>query len=205
MSRPIDVKATDLFPTRIWTARLDFLSESFPRWLALARSFRATHPAPAGGSNRRGWNSDKALFGRPEFAPLHDAARTVFSAVFTQMRTPFAAPGSYELEAWLNISDPGGFNAVHSHPGVLLSGVFYLSTPAGSGSLVLRDPRPGVALGPFSGDGPNCRQLVRVRPVPGLLCVFPNWLEHDVEPNEGQESRVSIAMNAKARGAPGAA
>ena len=201
MPKPIDVKAADLFATRIWTARLDALSDSFPRWIELAKRLREAHPQPAGGSNRRGWNGDKRLFARPELASLQDAARNVFAAAFAEMRCGFASPGSFALEAWLNISDPGGYNTVHTHPGVLLSGVFYLATPPGSGSLVLRDPRPGVALGPFIGKGPNCRQVIKLRPVPGLLCVFPNWLEHDVEENEGAESRVSIAMNAMPAGA----
>ncbi|WP_405000881.1 putative 2OG-Fe(II) oxygenase [Hydrogenovibrio sp.] len=33
-------------------------------------------------------------------------------------------------------------------------------------------------------------------PKTGQLVLFPNWLEHSVMPNESNETRVSIPMNA---------
>ena len=32
-------------------------------------------------------------------------------------------------------------------------------------------------------------------PVPNTLIMFPAWLEHDVEPNQSQEERISISFN----------
>jgi hypothetical protein len=37
---------------------------------------------------------------------------------------------------------------------------------------------------------------VRVRPVAGLLVVFPNWLYHWVHPYTGQTPRIAISFNA---------
>lgn len=96
------------------------------------------------------------------------------------------------------MNDKGGFNTLHSHPGALMSGTFYLTVPEGSGELVFRDPRLGVVLSPFHGDNaPNSANDVKLIPKVGMLAIFPNWLEHRVEPHQGEIPRVSIAMNAQ--------
>ena len=79
-----------------------------------------------------------------------------------------------------------------------MSGTFYLTVPEGSGELVFRDPRLGVVLSPFHGDNaPNSANDVKLIPKVGMLAIFPNWLEHRVEPHQGEIPRVSIAMNAQ--------
>jgi uncharacterized protein (TIGR02466 family) len=83
---------------------------------------------------------------------------------------------------------------MHAH--ALLSGVFYLNVPAGSGPLMFRDPRPGVLHSPFTGEGPNALKMVSLPPSAGLLVLFPHWLEHWVEQHDNDEPRISIALNA---------
>lgn len=190
----IPVQSLDLFPTRIWQFDLSHLASYFPAWQQSLEDWRAQEPTAAGRSNRSGWNSDKTLFGKPEFAPLLEAAQTAFIHALRESQ-----PGrnlSFALEAWANIHDPGGYNMMHLHQGVLLSGCFYLTMPEGAGALVFQDPRPGVVLSTFKGPGVNSNQFVQVKPRPGLLLLFPNWLEHAVETNEASTQRHAIAMNA---------
>lgn len=79
---------------------------------------------------------------------------------------------------------------------MLLAGCFYLTVPEGAGALNFQDPRPGVVLSTFTGPGVNSNQYVQVKSRPGLLLLFPNWLEHAVETNEASTQRHAIAMNA---------
>jgi uncharacterized protein (TIGR02466 family) len=190
----VSVQHTDLFPTRLWIFDLMELAPHFPAWRTALARLREQSPSPAGRSNRGGWNSDKKIFDDPLFAALRATCQRAFSHAFLQ--TDPKANFSFRLEAWANIHDSGGYNLYHLHQNVLLSGCFYLSTPEGSGDLVFRDPRPGVQLSPFSGKGANANQLGRVTPRAGMLVVFPNWLEHAVDPNNAPSARVSIAMNA---------
>ena len=44
-------------------------------------------------------------------------------------------------------------------------------------------------------NGVNNFSETSIKPGAGQLIVFPNWLEHRVEVNEAEESRVSIALN----------
>jgi len=102
----------------------------------------------------------------------------------------------FQLESWVNLHDRGGFNFLHIHDGTLLSGVFYLQVPSGSGDLVFRDPRPGVLNASFKGSDVNGHSDVHLRPETGLVVIFPSWLEHYVEPHENDIVRISISFNA---------
>jgi hypothetical protein len=68
--------------------------------------------------------------------------------------------------------------------------------PEGSGSIIFRDPRPGVVLSPYYGNGVSNCNMAPIRPDAGTLLLFPNWLEHEVEAHGGTTPRMSIAMNA---------
>lgn len=186
----------DLFATRIWTFNLSGLEHQFPVWQSALDDLRKKSPNAAGRSNRHGWNSDKTIFADPVFAPLRKACEVSFVHAFRDMKLPEHA--RFRLEAWANIHDPGAYNTAHIHQNVMLSGSFYLSVPEGSGALVFRDPRAGAVLSPFRGTGANNANVFSIRPKPGTLLVFPNWLEHAVETHEGNTPRVCIAMNALA-------
>ena len=188
------LQAYDLFPTRIWQARLPALRGHFDAWVAMVMRMREANPEPAGRTNRQGWNSeDMAVLEQPPFAPLRDAVRAACSAALGQMGirdAPFA------LQSWVNLHDRGGFNFLHVHEGCLLSGSFYLKVPPGSGRFVFRDPRPGVVHGYVKGAVPNGYSDIQLTPEAGLMVLFPCWMEHYVEPHGSDEPRIVIAFNA---------
>ena len=189
-----------LFSTRIWQARLDGLKPLFPQWVAAIEAARAASPEPAGRSNRKGWNSaEKTLLDQPEFEVLHAALRAACGHALSQMG---AGSSSFVLDSWANIHDRGGYNVVHMHDGCLLSGSFYLQVPEGSGPLVFRDPRPGVLNAPFKGPHANGHNDIQLAPDAGLAVLFPNWLDHYVEPHCNDVPRISISFNALDRKSP---
>ncbi len=188
------LKSHDLFPTRIWQAHLDALDPHLGRWVQSVLAMRAAHPEPAGRTVRHGWNSeDLSVLERPEFAPLREAVRAACSAALSEMGQ---GERPFYLQSWINLHDRGGFNFLHMHEGSLLSGSFYLQVPRGSGEFVFRDPRPGVLHGYLKGGVPNGHADVHLRPSDGLLVLFPCWMEHYVEPHDGDEPRITIAFNA---------
>jgi hypothetical protein len=50
----------------------------------------------------------------------------------------------------------------------------------------------------LKGSGANAFKDVQLRPEAGLVVLFPNWLEHYVEPHEGEAPRICVAFNALA-------
>lgn len=184
----------DLFATRIWQVRLPALEPHFERWIATALAMRAASPKPAGRTVRQGWNStDMAVLEHPEFSPLRDAVRAACAAALQDMGVRDTA---FRLQSWINLHDRGGFNFLHVHEGSLLSGSFYLKVPPGSGRFVFRDPRPGVVHGYVKGPVANGYSDVHLTPQAGLVVLFPCWMEHFVEPHDGDEPRITIAFNA---------
>ena len=183
----------DLFPTRIWQARLDALQPRFAEWTSWVLALRAASPAPAGRTNRGGWNSKEMdILERPVWAPLRQVIHAACAAALADMRRHEA----FQLQSWINLHDRGGFNFLHMHEASLLSGSFYLQVPAGSGALTFRDPRAGVLHGIIKGSVPNGHADIQLKPSPGLLVLFPSWMEHYVEPHESDDPRICIAFNA---------
>jgi uncharacterized protein (TIGR02466 family) len=107
---------------------------------------RREKPTAAGGSNRKGWNSDKIIAANSLFAPLVEAVSQAF--IYALLQTDPNANYSIKLELWANIHHPGGYNSFHLHQNVLLSGCYYLAVPEGAGGIIFRDPHPGVVLSP---------------------------------------------------------
>jgi uncharacterized protein (TIGR02466 family) len=192
----IQVLHRDLFATRLWQFGMRDLLPLHAGGVQQIQTWRAQSPSPAGRSNRLGWNGDETVFADPAFAPLQAACQGAFQRAFADMQ--LTQPLRFRLNAWVNLHDPGGFNTLHMHPNVLLSGSYYLAVPEGAGALIFRDPRPGVVLNPFPGRGVHCQPNIEIRPQAGQLLVFPHWLEHRVEPNAGDTPRITVAMNAVA-------
>jgi len=191
----VQMRSFDLFPTRIWQGNLSHLAAKYPDWEAHVAKLRAESPVPAGRTMRAGWNSpDMAVLNDPTLSDLRLAVDAHVRDVLELMRQS-SLP--YFLDSWVNMHDRGGFNFAHAHEGCYLSGCFCVKVPEGSGSLVFRDPRPGTRYSAFQGNGVNCYKDVKLAPHAGLLVLFPSWLEHFVEPHEGDESRITIAFNAR--------
>ncbi len=169
-----------LFPTRVWQARLDGLKPLFPQWIAAVM---------AGNSS----------LDHPVFETLNAALRAACSHALAQMGV---ADPSFALDSWATLHERGGYCIVHRHEGCLLSGVFYLQVPPGSGPLVFRDPRPGPQSAPFKGPHANGHNDVQLAPSAGLAVLFPSWLDHSVEPHDSDIPRLSISFNAVDRKRP---
>ena len=101
----------------------------------------------------------------------------------------------------------GGYHTVHNHPGCLWAGVYYIADgdldPEGgpsNGKLELIDPRAGVQM--IHIDNTILHGRYQVDPLPGLMVVFPAWLNHMVHPFVGKGERISISFNVLLAEAP---
>lgn len=110
----------------------------------------------------------------PELQPLLEAGEQAARAILG--RTEPMRCGH-----WFNLMGPGHRTSLHTHEeeDELLSAVYYVTAPENSGDLVLE-------VAPTS---------LRVRPLPGLMVLFPPQLPHAVETNESDQVRLSIAFN----------
>lgn len=195
------------FPTCVMRRRLPDAETLNAALAAYCRTSRATAPGVQK-SNHGGWQSEPTLFVDPDpaVAPLREA---VLRALVDLSALVFGTPTQSiaiedNLTAWININEAGDYNAHHVHLPATWSGVYYVEVgvpPAdarpNSGDLELFDPR-GQGL---DGTGATFSHQSRilVTPEPGLLVIFPGYLEHFVHPYAGTTPRISIAFNARMR------
>jgi len=102
------------------------------------------------------------------------------SPEFVQMR-------SKATEQWATVHRDGMDHGAHTHPGCVVSGVYYIKMPPHGGRIVFDDPR-GNGRAPFD-------SILPFNPREGDLILFPSWLLHKVTPTRGAEPRISIAFN----------
>ena len=102
---------------------------------------------------------------------------------------------------WININGPNSSNAIHAHPECDLAGVYYIDVPENSGHIMFENPQNFVItnqLETFTNESreQHNQHLVKyIKPVKGLLLIFPAHLRHGVLPNDSNEDRISVSFN----------
>ncbi|MBE9154458.1 TIGR02466 family protein [Cyanobium sp. LEGE 06113] len=152
-------------------------------------------------SNRGGWRSNTLS--------IREQGLEGLAAWLTKLLRPIVSPKyAYRLEPWLNIHYQHGFNLRHTHPGAVLSGVYYISVPDGSGSLVVEDPRAEAVFSRFDKYFQYCEHeqlahgLIGFTPREGRVIMFPSWLPHHVEVSDSTQPRISLPFNLIAKEKP---
>jgi len=147
-------------------------------------------------TNMGGWHSQTDLHTRPTFKPLVDEIYKMQREVYEEEwldREPILG------NMWANVNEPGGYNRPHVHPNSLFSGCYYVKTPPNCGKFIANDPRPGIQVNmPTRKKGQPPKHLWREAHIDvqaGRVLMFPSWLWHNVETNNSNEIRISIAFN----------
>jgi len=147
-------------------------------------------------TNMNGWHSQTDMQTKPEYRPLVDQLFLAMQYVWKEEwldREPILG------NMWANINYQGGYNKPHVHPNTLFSGVYYIKTPPNCGKLVCNDPRPGIqTVMPVRIKGVPPKHLwreVHLDTPSGRIIIFPAWLRHCVEPNESNDTRISVSFN----------
>ncbi|MFQ5995033.1 MAG: putative 2OG-Fe(II) oxygenase [Acidiferrobacterales bacterium] len=155
------------------------------------------------GSNVGGWQSKPVClqWPIPEIATLKG---WVEDAVVHMACLPNedATHIEYTAVAWANVIRNGDYNRTHNHGDIHWSCVYYVDCgepEAGhpmNGRIELRDPRPGANIaGELRYPGYTFGEGLLLDPEPGMLLMFPGWIEHFVHPFFGNGERISIAVN----------
>lgn len=114
----------------------------------------------------------------------------------------FGEPLAWTIkEIWVNVLEPGGRQAIHTHANSFISGTLYLTRSHPSANIVFHKSLGGSDF-IFSNHNKNAKigQYNGSKwMMPGLsagdLVLFPSYLLHEVPLNQG-EQRISVAFNA---------
>jgi uncharacterized protein (TIGR02466 family) len=186
-----------IYSVPLWQSEYPDFEEHQEVFLTTVKEYKEKNPTKETPiSNIAGYQSPDTLQRVEEFRPLFEyICQMAFKAVAD---LDFIDCDIALTEAWLNVNDSRQcMNSEHVH-GDVFSGVFYLSTPEGSGKLVLQNPAinkmwKGCSL--TSQKNQFTAESIRIEPVEGNIILFPSYLPHSVETNDHDEERISISFN----------
>ena len=186
-----------IYSVPLWQTEYPEFEEHQELFLKVIKEYKEKNPTKeTPRSNIAGYQSPSTLQSVEELRPFFEyVCQMAFKAVAD---LDFIDCDIALTSAWLNINDSRQcMNSEHIH-GDTFSGVFYLSTPEGSGKLVIRNPGinrmwNGCELvaqkNQFTGE------TICIEPVEGNILLFPSYLPHFVETNNHDEERISISFN----------
>ena len=105
---------------------------------------------------------------------------------------------------WFNVNNKGHFNHLHSHPGGVLSGVYYLKLPeCCHGNLTFVRDFSYSHMKEYWGTANNIDRWSSednqtewdVFPQLNQLVLFPAWLQHLVSASASEDERISLSFN----------
>ena len=186
----------ELFSTPVWlfNCREDFI-KSINDYIKIIKKLRKDGEGIEGNykSGRNGWRLNEINL-RSEFEEINNEIIYNLGGVISDKKIfDGTKQYNYSIESWVNLNDKGGYNKVHHHGMFSLSGVMYLKCPKDSGRLLLKDPRPAVYFN--NSLIKNAGEEIVITPEEGLIVFFPGFLEHSVEQNNSNQTRISISFN----------
>lgn len=185
------------FPTRIYRIDLPECAAINAALKPPIYALRAADPDGIGRSNFGAWHSHTKVHELEEFRFFASRMDEVFRSVFEDFgyaRSPKCN------DMWVNVTPRHGGNRSHVHSGALLSGVYWVQAPEGSGAIGFDDPRAQALvflpiLTEEARNRPDHWTRVYFKPIEGRVLLFPAWLRHEVEANESTVDRISISFN----------
>jgi len=94
--------------------------------------------------------------------------------------------------SWFSRFDKGHYAHIHHHGPTDFSGVYYLKTTGDDGRLFFNSPNPHLETSlPYTALG----NRMTVRTQQGMLLIFPGWMQHGVETNTTDSSRITLSFN----------
>jgi len=140
-----------------------------------------------------------------DVAWLHDRIHGVVAGYLKWLRLGYPVRGA--IQGWPNVNRFGDYHDYHNHPGAYLSGTYYVQVPSPErqdvagrradlrpGCVTFYDPRYAANMAAIEGD-PYMSGEYTVEPHPGLLMLWPAFVNHFVHPNLAPEPRISVSFN----------
>ena len=185
------------FSTPIWTSKIDNHEEINNMMNNYIYNLQKKDPEGVIKSNLKGWHSKNFDMKDDEPKSFIEAIKKNINEAINDMGWDLSNQEVTLSNMWAIINKKGAMNQKHHHSNSDLSAAYYVTAKDGCGDIIFYDPRPGkVYKHPLS----NKLNLLNannngVKPEPGMLILFPSYLEHSVNPNTSNHERIVISFN----------
>tara|TARA_X000000368_G_scaffold107235_1_gene83291 strand:- start:662 stop:1249 length:588 start_codon:yes stop_codon:yes gene_type:complete len=185
------------FPTPIWASKINNYEETNKEMHEYIIDLQSKDPDGISKSNFKGWHSK-------DFDMKHEQPKNFITSIKNNVNFALNDMG-WDLNkqtvkiksVWAIINRKDAWNQKHHHSNSDLSAAYYVSAHDKCGDIVFYDPRPApVHNHPISKFPNKLNATVNsIKPEPGMLVLFPSYLEHSVNPNLSDEKRIVISFN----------
>lgn len=140
--------------------------------------------------------SPQTLLQREEFNPLGHIIMEEANNFARELELDIDRHPLKFKECWVNIYGEGHSQEMHQHANSVISGIYYVKAPEGSGELLIHSPYHDTMLDPptVRANGIN-NHIISFKPREGSMVFFRSFVKHSVKPTKGDAERISIAFN----------
>jgi uncharacterized protein (TIGR02466 family) len=186
----------DWFPTPIWLFKLDDAQKMNKQ---LLETIYAEKKQDSRGKspNLLEWESVDNLQQEVSFNEFTNMIQSNVIEVATFLNWDLNKFKVKITNCWAIINNQNTYSSVRNYSNSLLSGIYYLKTPANCGGIYFNDPRPAAQMIVPPINDFNMWTLPRItyKPYEGMMLLFPSWLSHNIETIISDEDRVYIGFN----------
>lgn len=91
--------------------------------------------------------------------------------------------------------ETGQHHELHAHGVSGISGVYWIQANDAAGQFVFHNPDPIHEFVTKHGDSKYVSSKIHLKPVAGMLILFPSYIKHEVEPSKEGAVRATLAFN----------
>jgi len=185
------------FSTPIWTSKIDDYNKVNEEMLNFIINLQKKDSTGIVKSNFKGWHSKDFDLKDKHLTKFVTAIKKNINTSLNDMNWDLDLQSVKITNMWAIINEKGAWNQKHHHSNSDISAAYYVSAHDNCGDIVFYDPRPARVYRHPVAKSPNKLNATinSVKPVPGLLVLFPSYVEHSVNPNLSDKKRIVISFN----------
>ena len=185
------------FSTPIWASKIDNYEIINKEMLEYIIDLQNKDPEGLLKSNFKGWHSKDFNIKHEQPKNFIEGIKKNINLALNDMGWDLSSQTVKIKSVWAIINEKDAWNQKHHHSNSDLSAAYYVSAHDNCGDIVFYDPRPApVHNHPISKSPNKLNATVNsIKPEPGMLVLFPSYLEHSVNPNLSNKKRIVMSFN----------
>ena len=185
------------FSTPIWASKINNFEIINNEMIAYISSIQKNDPLGVFKSNFKGWHSKNFDINDKQPKKFIESIKSNLNLAINDMGWDLTTQSAKIQSIWAIINNKDAWNQKHHHSNSDLSAAYYVSAHENCGDIVFYDPRPAPVQYHPRSKAPNKLNATvnSIKPEPGMLVLFPSYLEHSVNPNLSNKKRIVISFN----------
>ena len=185
------------FSTPVWTSKIENYEKINKQMLEYILDLQKKDLEGVTKSNFKGWHSKNFDMKNEQPKNFIEGIKRNINISLNDMGWDLTKQNVKIQSVWAIINEKDAWNQKHHHSNSDLSAAYYVSAHENCGDIVFYDPRPAPVHNHPTSKTPNKLNATvnSIKPEPGMLVLFPSYLEHSVNPNLSNKKRVVISFN----------